>query len=581
MFQNAQRFKPPTARHTYKTETVILQITNVESIDSLSQIEYSHNSTNLFLIIALIAVSLIIIYFILKPRKKPDNVNKQIKETVNKIKPDTIKSDGNKEKKTDTLPTAKLGRTKVKHNPISTPKKQVYKPTEINEKTKIQIKELRVVKPEKEVQSKEKYIGYNPINIFAQTEPLNFPYVLMPKPNSVIKFPRKGRIGRKGFKEEEFKTYITKYFKGDYQVFDDRFILVKNANKPFEPDFTLIDEKNGINLFLDIEIDEPYEGLNNIQQRKPTHFQLSDTNRNNAFKNRGWIVIRFAEIQIHQEPNSCCRFIADVLKSINPNYYTPENLEKYSNVKTVRQWTKEEAEQWSEEKYREKYLGIKSFGLTENSLNLSGLEETELGNRIEEQVEDDNFVPSEIKTEIPISKLDKIYSAINSNKFLSFTYNNEKTVTKPINATESDLIAFCYVKNRERTFSIYQLNSLQIRENYHTLKVAGPTIGIERIKNAVNTAINYHKLIRMKYTRSAWSNMLVDTETGELIVNSIEAEESIRTINDIQLSVNVLAQEHIEHYNLNENYITAYCNKREEKRTFRFDRIGEIEILNL
>ena len=85
----------------------------------------------------------------------------------------------------------------------------------------------------------------------------------------------------------------------------------------------------------------------------------------------------------------------------------------------------------------------------------------------------------------------------------------------------------------------------------------------------------------MKYTRSSWTNMVVDEETGELLIDRIEAEESIRTINDVQLSINALAQEHIEAYNLDSNYITAYCNKREEKRTFRFDRIGEIEILNL
>ena len=85
----------------------------------------------------------------------------------------------------------------------------------------------------------------------------------------------------------------------------------------------------------------------------------------------------------------------------------------------------------------------------------------------------------------------------------------------------------------------------------------------------------------MKYTRSSWTNMLVDAESGELIQDRIEAEESVRTINDVQLAINVLAQEHISAYNLNANYITAYCNKREEQRTFRFDRIGEIEILDI
>jgi predicted DNA-binding transcriptional regulator YafY len=42
-----------------------------------------------------------------------------------------------------------------------------------------------------------------------------------------------------------------------------------------------------------------------------------------------------------------------------------------------------------------------------------------------------------------------------------------------------------------------------------------------------------------------------------------------------------LTKEYIELYRLNSSYITAYCNKRDEQRTFRFDRIGEIEILDI
>ena len=50
--------------------------------------------------------------------------------------------------------------------------------------------------------SKPKYIGYNPINIFTQTEPLNYPYVIMPsKSGCVIKFPQKGGLVEKDIKK--------------------------------------------------------------------------------------------------------------------------------------------------------------------------------------------------------------------------------------------------------------------------------------------------------------------------------------------------------------------------------------------
>jgi len=441
-----------------------------------------------------------------------------------------------------------------------------------------------VIEPNKEEKKEEsigKYISYNPINVFAQTEPYNYPYVIMPKQNSVIKFPRTGRIGRKGYKEEEFKKYIDTYFKESFQIFDDRFILVKNNPKPYEPDFTIIDEKNNINIFLDIEIDEPYEGINDVTKRRATHYQQFDTNRNNAFKNRGWIVIRFAEIQIHEAPKSCCRFIADVLNSINPNYIIPVNLANIEKLNPIKQWTKEEAEKWSLERYREKYLGVDRFGQTEVCDDLSNIEETEIGNLVEDLVEDDKFVQLETNFSTSNNKLDKIYSAIKSSKYLSLIIENENTIVKPIKVSNDNLIAYCYVKNKEREIPLYLVKELKQKESYFTLRVAGPTIGLEQIIQAVKTAITYHKLIRMKYTRSSWTNMTVDEETGELIVDYVEAEESIRTINDVQMATNSLAREYIEAYNLNDNHITAYCNKREEERRFRFDRISEIEILNI
>lgn len=568
---------------------MILQISNIGASDSLSvQIGQTANWTAYF-ILGIIAFGLIL--FFLKRKKTTKLEQKQIPNRTNSKRTISIPIDIKAQSTNHQILKTEIKEEKEVEKEIAKSieiKKSVDK--RIEEKTPvtiipihIPIPKTEIVKPEKEEQSKEKYIGYNPINIFAQTEPLNFPYVIMPKPKCVIKFPRKGRVGRKGFKEESFKIYIEKYFKNNFQFFDDRFILVKNSPKPFEPDFTLIDEKEGVNIFLDIEIDEPYEGLNDLNKRKVTHFQYSDTNRNNAFKNRGWIIIRFAEIQVHQYPTSCCRFLADVVKSIHPKFTIPDALNNSTQIGEIKQWTKEEAEIWSREKYREKYLGITNFGVTADNQILERVTETELGEKIEETViEEPQYIPPIVPKHKPINpKLDLINLALNSNKYLSFSYQNNLTITKPIRTTETNLTVFCYVKNKERIFNIYEISNLNLKNNYYTLRVAGPTIGLDNIINTVNTGINYRKYLRMKYTRSSWTNMFVDKETGELLQNRIEAEESIRTINNVQLAINALAQEHIIAYNLDSNYITAYCNKREELRTFRFDRIGEIEILDI
>jgi hypothetical protein len=500
------------------------------------------------------------------------------------------KSKSSNEQQSDKLVITKAPITTTqiveKPKPVETTKK-VEKVSEIKNEIPeplltIPVPKIEIIKAEKEEQSKEKYIGYNPINVFAQTEPLNYPYVIMPKANCVIKFPRKGRVGRKGFKEENFKVFVEKYFRNEFQVFDDRFIMVKNTNKPYEPDFTLIDEKSGINIFLDIEIDEPYEGLNDITKRKAKHFQYTDTNRNNAFASRGWIVIRFAEIQIHQDPNACCNFVADVIKSINPKFLTPTALSGSRQLKPIKQWTKEEAEKWSLQKYREKYLGITNFGVTSESQIIEELEETELGEKIEEKViEIPQIVLPVVSKEKPSNpKLDLIKKTIASNQYLSFIYEGNPTITKPIRATETQLTAFCYVKNLERTFIINEISNLLLKSNYNTLRITGPTIGLDKISNAVNTAIKYNRLLRIKYTKAPWFRYHRDIETGELILDKKEAEISIRTIMNVQLLKDSEAAKDLW-FTPNEKHITAYCNKREEDRMFRFDRISEIEILDI
>ena len=544
----------------------------MESKDTIGNIATIDNSNENILFIIVIIAIVIVLYSLFKP-KTPKVFEHRNIETQPKTKAEETFV---KQEVTGLNPVEVTNVTISKSDTsiIEKPIEEIPQPPV--EETIIEV----VVKEEEEEHSKEKYIGYNPINIFAQTEPLYFPYVMMPKPNCVIKFPRKGRTGRKGYKEEAFKEYMDNYFKSHYQVYDDRFVLVANNTRPYEPDFTLINEKNGINIFVDIEIDEPYEGTNDIENRKPTHFKYSDTNRNYAFTTRGWIVIRFAEIQIHQQPEACCKFIAHVLKSIDPQFTISESLLNQDKIQPVLQWTEEEAKQWSLEKYRERYLGIDSFGVTANTNQLLEVEDTELGEAIEELVED-HINYDDVNYEASKDNYAKVYAALFTGHFLSLTIAGEKTIVKPTNTTEKELIAFCYVMNKERTFPIQKLESIEIKKNYFTARLNGPTIGIDKIANIVNTAIEYEKFIRMKYTRMEWTNYDIDEETGEMkIIDKVEAEESLRTISNIQLAINNPNRENLW-FTPNERHITAHCHKREEERMFRFDRIGEIEILDI
>src|SRR5690606_9268907 len=193
--------------------------------------------------------------------------------------------------------------TTIKPPPLTNPVNGVKKPKNLV---------ITFIDSEIENQNKVKYIGYEPSAEFEQQEPYNYPMVFMPKPNSVIKFPRKGKQGFKGYSEDILKKHLFIHFNKTFQLFDDRFVLYKSHRNPFEPDFALIDENNDINLFIDIEIDEPYDGIT----RQPIHYTNYNKQRDTFFKNRGWIVIRFAEYQVVKNTLGCCKFIVEVVASV-------------------------------------------------------------------------------------------------------------------------------------------------------------------------------------------------------------------------------------------------------------------------
>ncbi len=428
---------------------------------------------------------------------------------------------------------------------------------------------IEVVKPEVEEQNKIKFIGYEPSMQFAQQEPLTYPMVFMPKPKSVIKFPRKGKQGFKGVTEDRFKQNIIEHFKNIFQIYDDRFVLYKSNQNPYEPDFTLIDEKNELNLFIDIEIDEPYDGVS----RQPIHYTGVDKQRNEFFRNRGWIVIRFAEYQIFTETLSCCKFIAEVVKSINPDFVISNRLSKANDITPISQWTKEQAIKWANQKYREQYLGIDKFTKQEHQIILGNLDETEIGENtellvIEEQVNSISY------------KKSLILQAIKDNNFISCRLYSSYTVIKPIEIQNESLTCFCYLKNLEIQYNMNEINDIILREKPFVFRING-AVGVEEIKSFIMKYIGSENPIRIKYTKSTFGLWDVDEETDQIICDD-EDIESLRTVTDFDIVSEVYTSSDIRKYKLNDtDYIAGFCNKRDDLRTFKFNRINELEILNI
>ncbi|AYA37833.1 hypothetical protein D3Y59_12735 [Hymenobacter oligotrophus] len=185
-----------------------------------------------------------------------------------------------------------------------------------------------------------------------------FPKVRLPKLGCVIKFPRVGRSGRRGYKEADFMQVMSQWLSsGAVKVYNDRHVPTPNAVSPYEPDLVVINEQNGLNLFLNIEIDEPYDGV----FRQPIHCLQEDDARDEFFTRRGWVVVRFAEIQVHQQPEACCAYVAQLIKRLAPDYAVPAALQGLA-LQPVTCWDNVQAQKWAKQRYRESYLGIADFG---------------------------------------------------------------------------------------------------------------------------------------------------------------------------------------------------------------------------
>lgn len=250
-------------------------------------------------------------------------------------------------------PSKKEGYAKIKISRPSValePKRSSYeKPfasTQIEELEEV----IQILSEKNSEQTDDLKIKYFPNQFFDQEQPYTYPVVKMPREDSFLKLPRKGRAQGKGYKENDFYQAILTNI-SEVEVEIDVHMAIPHFNKPYEPDIVLIHRE--LNLFIDIEIDEPYDGF----YRFPRHEIEKDDIRDLFFTESGWIVIRFTERQVHLQVMECIGYIKDVLNSV----YSFK-LKETSNCVSESQWDYQQAVRWEKEHYREKYLGIESFG---------------------------------------------------------------------------------------------------------------------------------------------------------------------------------------------------------------------------
>lgn len=265
----------------------------------------------------------------------------------------------------------------------------------------------------------------------------------------------------------------------------------------------------------------------------------------------------------------------------NIHYYKPEPEKAISRdapiqIKSEHQYIGRDCFE-----YREEYLEINSFGrIPETSLMIA--DETEVDREVEEKVKEEHFqMAQKGESQMQLTSSSIIESALKKGKYLSFLYENKPRLVKPITFEKKSLIAYCYIKNFNDSFNLDGMTLLVLKDQPFTLEASGPNIGLDRIATIIHTAIQYNKYVRMRYTRSAWTQYAVIPDTGELlIIDQKEAEVSIRTISNVQLTIHANDANQLW-FTPSDKHITSYCHKRNDTRNFRYDRIGELAILNI
>ena len=153
----------------------------------------------------------------------------------------------------------------------------------------------------------------------------------------------------KGRSESQFERDLWQYFPG--KIHTGLLMRRSDYHQPYVPDFAYIDPD--FNLHLDIEVDEPYTH----DTHQPLHYWgcPKDMQRNQAFLDWGWGVIRFSEAQVIQAPASCCKTIASVIAQLTGDSSIMNAFRHIPTLKPARRWTETEAQQMAESAYRDSY----------------------------------------------------------------------------------------------------------------------------------------------------------------------------------------------------------------------------------
>jgi len=161
------------------------------------------------------------------------------------------------------------------------------------------------------------------------------------KLKEILKNTRKANItyiGPKGKHDLSFARLLSIYFPKKIFI---NLIIEHFTKEPYQPDIIFHDEES--NLWIDIEIDEPYDS----NTKTPIHYinesgNPVDLHRDQYFLSKGWFIIRFSENQVVSNPFGCCLYLQSFLKK-HISYQSVRQIPSTDEIKPELCWTYDEA----------------------------------------------------------------------------------------------------------------------------------------------------------------------------------------------------------------------------------------------
>lgn len=418
------------------------------------------------------------------------------------------------------------------------------------------------------------------LNEAVDIENYSYPALLIPFENIPILQYRTKRYTTGGVVEPLLVNALNvlKETEPEIEVLQNISLPVRNRTYGYMPDIAIVWRKK--NLFIDIEIDEPYD----IVSRKPIHYKgCGDSLRNSYFIDNGWNVIRIAEKQIVDD----CSKIVDYIKY---SIYLLTNdlrfLVSIDDILRIRmdRWDYADAEKWATDNFREKYLGIKNITLSSSDLEYDSLDEYLLQEPTISTIE---FIkPSEDIIEDRYNDIrNSILFECKKAKYIIFTLKS-KSYDYVALANE---IKFC-MENKQYGLKLYDVVEhkyvfiqFQAIENFY---------GCDNIiKQVVNTIEDWPILLKEAMIDSNPIEILYDTnDQGHPILRTVlyitpwyelynddnRRNYSVEILLDYANSIKFETLETMDKV----GYFTGYCTYRKDIRTFNTHRVKGGRIFN-